>query len=55
MEARRNAAVLMMEICGGDGVVGEDGGCGVEDAGAMLADLAADVVGIDSLRTVGRC
>ena len=55
MEARRNAVALMMEICGGDRVVGEDRGCGVENAGAMLVDLAADVVRIDSLRTMGWC
>ena len=46
LEARRNAAALIREI---------DGGVrGTRVAGAMLADLPVDVVGIDSLRTVGQ-
>ena len=57
LEALRKAAALMMEMDGGAETIGEDGVCGdakVElGAGAMLADLAADVVGNESCRTVG--
>ena len=46
LEAWGNTPALIREI---DGGVRETG-----VAGAMLADLPADVVGIDYLRTVGR-
>ena len=44
--------VLIREMCGAcNGVAGEDGG---SEAGVMLADFPADVVGMESCRTVGR-
>ena len=56
MEALRKAAALIMEMDGGAETVREDRVCrDVEvelGAGAMLADLAVDIVRNDSHRTV---
>ena len=56
MEALRKAAALMVEMDGGAETIGEDGVCrGAEvklGAGAMLVDLAVDVVRNESHRTV---